>query len=374
MISTKSNKRSLDENLKRARSRLLEITLALVLACAGTLTFPFDSQAASDTELVWLYGDDRYETAAEIALAAYPDGAQTVLIASGASDKMADSISASSLAGLMDAPILLTKVDELPESTSSALEELGTQNVVIIGGTASVSANVERQLTSAGFTIEDRLAGDSRMDTQALIYSYGQNYGDWNNNLVFITNGYSIADSLSISSIAFSQHFPIFITSGSGTFSSSQIEIFLDEFANSQVVVIGGTASVSTRTMSFINSLLDAASLATNGTLAQSATRIWGNNRYETSCSIAEWAVNSGYLDWNHVAVADGSTGIDALVGGVLQGKSSSVLLLTSNNNQAAIELLAKYSSEIEELRFFGGSGRFGSELVALITDALDIT
>lgn len=91
-----------------------------------------------------LYGESRYDTAAAIALAYFPDGADTVVLARG--DVSADALPAVPLAKLYNAPLLLTELENLPESVLNAIKELDARKVVIIGGPGAIRESVEEQL------------------------------------------------------------------------------------------------------------------------------------------------------------------------------------------------------------------------------------
>ncbi len=352
------------------------LTTAASIALACTLAIPGVALAAADTEEVWIYGDDRYDTSAQIAMTAYPDGASTVVIASGDDQKRADSLSASSLAGLLDVPILLTQDQTLPDSVAEAISELGATDALIVGGTGSVGDGVAAQLQDAGLTCE-RIAGDNRFDTQASIYMYGIEYGveheaGWNPDIIMVANGYSFADALSASSVAFAQQIPIFIAGQDGTFSDMQVSC-LSEITATQAVILGGTNSVSDRTMGFIQSVMEYASITATGDVAADVTRVSGVDRYGTSAALANWADGLGYLDWTQAAVTNGSSGADALVGGVLQGKSGSMMLLVSGSSTSTISLLSEHADEVEQIRFLGGPATMGDDVVAAIVDALGI-
>jgi subtilisin family serine protease len=66
--------------------------------------------------IIAVEGGDRYETAAAAAREGWPSGAKTVLVATGLS--FADALSASSLAGAYEAPLLLVKLNEVPAAVS----------------------------------------------------------------------------------------------------------------------------------------------------------------------------------------------------------------------------------------------------------------
>ncbi|MGN6524547.1 MAG: cell wall-binding repeat-containing protein, partial [Actinomycetes bacterium] len=117
-----SSFRSKGSGRRRAALAAPFAVVSLVAAGAGTLpaaaaagsdgSSRASAQAATDSDvavpLTRVAGDDRWETAAQIAAATYPNGAETVLLANGDRGSFADALSASYLAGALHAPILLT--------------------------------------------------------------------------------------------------------------------------------------------------------------------------------------------------------------------------------------------------------------------------
>lgn len=104
-----------------------------------------------------VFGGDRYATAAaltdsvtrqvsDIATAstagALPD--ETVYVASGRG--FADALAAAPAAARSNAPVLLVEQGRLPEATRAALVRLAPQSIVIVGGPAAISQQVEDEL------------------------------------------------------------------------------------------------------------------------------------------------------------------------------------------------------------------------------------
>ena len=105
-----------------------------------------------------IQGKDRYETAAMIA--SKQNYGTAILVNSDKS--LADGLSASGLAGAVDAPILLTKKDSIPGHTLNKLK--GVNKVYIIGSESTISKKVEDELNSKGIVVE-RLGGADRIQT-----------------------------------------------------------------------------------------------------------------------------------------------------------------------------------------------------------------
>ena len=116
-------------------------------------------------EVTRLAGGDRYATAAVAAdmLA----GGEVALLASGTA--FADALALAPLATVAGAPILLTAPDNLPAASAQQLQEHTLSRLLIAGGTAAVSADVERQAAAACACTPERLAGGDRTGTAVAI-------------------------------------------------------------------------------------------------------------------------------------------------------------------------------------------------------------
>jgi len=116
-------------------------------------------------------GDDRIQTAAEIALQAKSDAAgygesiPTLAIIAYAFN-YPDALAATPVAACRNVPILLTGTNSLAADTDEALNHLGTTDVIIMGSTTVISTAVENQLkTKFGSTHVLRVAGGDRYET-----------------------------------------------------------------------------------------------------------------------------------------------------------------------------------------------------------------
>lgn len=89
-------------------------------------------------------GADRYGTAQQIATTNFSSGLPIVYVASGAS--FPDALVGGPLAGHTAAPVLMTAGTSIPAPTVNALKSLKPQRIVILGGSASVSASVQSAL------------------------------------------------------------------------------------------------------------------------------------------------------------------------------------------------------------------------------------
>jgi putative cell wall-binding protein len=137
-----------------------------------------------DLDVTRLSGPTRFETAVAIAdeVTTLSGPVDQAIVALGArpsgGDAFPDALAAGNLAATGRAPILLTLPDQLPSATAEALHDLLDVNarVFITGGTAAVSAAVERELRGDGFDVA-RLSGPSRYDTAVAVVEEARRQG-----------------------------------------------------------------------------------------------------------------------------------------------------------------------------------------------------
>lgn len=112
-------------------------------------------------------GVDRYETAANLA-SYYAAGQPRVFLASG--QDFPDALAAAALAGKQHTPLLLTQEDWLSSATRAQLDRLNPGEVVVLGGTSSISSAVASQAaTYATSGSYRRLSGGDRYETAAAV-------------------------------------------------------------------------------------------------------------------------------------------------------------------------------------------------------------
>lgn len=106
------------------------------------LSLPFISITSSVTQAFpvnYIIGKNRYETASLISeKLTY----STAILVNGMS--LADGLSASGLSGSLNAPILLTETDNIPEYTLKRIQKVHT--IYLIGGEGVISKNIENKL------------------------------------------------------------------------------------------------------------------------------------------------------------------------------------------------------------------------------------
>ncbi len=248
-----------------------------------------------------LAGENRYETAAHIASHAYPEGANTALIARG--DVFVDGLGSSALAGALEAPLLLTGSDALPEATAEALLDLEVAEVEILGGTSAVSDSVKEKLEEAGFTV-GRVSGDDRYSTavemaQLTADRLGSNFP----NTAFIVSGTAMADSLVAGPVAAGRSYPIMLVADNSVPMVTKEAI--NDLGIDDLIIVGGEAVVDETVETDLEQLVDG-----------KVERLRGSDRFETSVNVAQKFFSDP--DPQQVLLGNGLTLVDALSGGYL--------------------------------------------------------
>ncbi len=154
-----------------------ENIMTLEMADALSAAYP-----ESETGMLRVEGEDIYQLAADYVLEHY-SSPKTLIIVRG--DLAADSLVATPLSALLNAPILLVEPGRIPEPDFRVLDQ-GYERIYIIGGAAAVSRTVAQELGNYSDTII-RLWGETRYETSVEVARVVGELGE--NNQAILTNG-----------------------------------------------------------------------------------------------------------------------------------------------------------------------------------------
>ncbi len=327
-----------------------------------------DTTAGADAGSAWAFpavtsvtrvpGSDRYGVAAEMARKGWrnADGSWDcthVIVACGEDRAAADPLAAGGLAGIYDAPILLTKSASLPYATKSVIGQIAAANpglkVHLVGGTLSVPdarwTNIRG--ISGVSTVKDRIAGATRYDvTAGIAKRMCSVVGSANIDGVIVVcaeNPSAFYDALAASPISFDEHFPML---GVKKYSTPAA---VGSVLNSPTY-LGGKPRYAASGTGYIATGSYAERLATT------------TNRYTAATQIADKAIS-------HVWLAATDTGVaaklsDSLGGGAFMGDQGGVLLYTTSTNTMQTttrDWIDAHRFSIERGWAFGGTTSFPS-------------
>ena len=291
-------------------------------------------------------GRNRQGTAVAISKAAFPDGAENIVIASG--DSYPDALAGGPLAYLLDAPILLVCKSNPDRETLDEITRLGAKHAYILGGIGAVGKNVEEILTSKGLTVE-RIAGPSRYETSIAVANKMDEIRGGKPKVVFFVFSNNYPDALSTSNVAAIIGAPIMYIEGSGKM-RDPVRKYMDSCGKVELsVIIGGQALISSNADN---------SLKRYGEVE----RLFGSNRYETNVQIN--AAFSEILSGDSMCVACGTNYPDALSGSVLAAASHAPLLLVQGNSISKLQQDYVYWKTPLNVFAFGGTGVLSEKVI----------
>ncbi|MCO8127543.1 S8 family serine peptidase [Acidimicrobiia bacterium EGI L10123] len=199
-------------------------------------------------------GTNRFDTARLIAAEL---GGTDVYLVEGANASAArgwpDAVAVSGLAALQERPILLTTSGALPAETATALLELDTRTVTIVGGTAAVSDTVAAA-TSELATVR-RVWGSTRYDTSTKLADLAVAAGA-DDGQVWLATGRSFPDALAAGAAAAHAGAVLLLVDGVDLAGSPEPLAWLGtRTALREVVLVGGTSTLSAAVETSVSSL-----------------------------------------------------------------------------------------------------------------------
>ncbi|WP_192796638.1 cell wall-binding repeat-containing protein [Serinicoccus kebangsaanensis] len=294
-------------------------------------------------------GTNRFGTAASIA-SLYPDGADTVYVASGRG--FADAVAGGSAAasGLVPggvstpdgpAPMLLLDEESVPSQTRTALETLDPSRIVVLGGDAAVPDTLVQELEA--YARVDRVSGKNRYGTAAAL---ARMFDDV--DTVYVATGESFADALTGSARAGMEGAPVLLTEGDRV-PDATAEV-LEDLAPDRVVVVGGEAAI-------------------NDTVARALgadERVKGTNRYGTAVALTA----NQDADVPVVYIASGENFPDALAGSALAAAQGAPVLLTKPGSIPPETMAELDRLSPEQVVILGGEAAVSDGVQELLDDA----
>lgn len=288
------------------QDRGAKITVAVTGARTGYWRLTRTSGAvAIPTPVVRAAGVDRYATAAAVSREAFPNGAQTVYLASGRD--FPDAVAASAAAGAAGAPVLLTLPTALPGSTVTEIKRLGATRIVIVGGRGVVSNAVATAAKKLASSLVRR-SGADRYATAAALSKAEHPKGA---AVVYLASGADFPDALSAGAPAAAGDAPVLLTSPTKLSAATAAE--LKRLAPREVIIVGGTGAVSAAVATSVDAI------------AGTVTRLSGADRYATSVAVA--AASSSATE-EKIYVASGAVYADALSAAAAAGAGGFPVLL----------------------------------------------
>lgn len=288
------------------------------------------------TKTEFLNGTDRYDTSIKISKNGFYSADNVVLVNDSS---LPDALSVTPYAKVKNAPILLTKSNELNTKTRNEIERLNAKNIYIIGGENSVNKSVEKELMDIGYRVE-RISGEDRYITSLNIAKELNKYINIKEAVV-VNGSKGIPDAVSVAGISAQKGMPVLLTSE--TDNMNNITSFINTTGVSKNYIVGGTNLFPTDISKKI----------------PSPVNIYGSDRNETNTKVinnfyTQSELNNTYVCKNGMLRQDDL--IDALSVGVLSAKNQSPVMLVGNSLYSSQNKLVK-NKKIKVITQVGGDG-----------------
>ena len=240
---------------KETRELMRDASPAEVIIVGGTAAVSRDvrtqmATASPDSDLSRVTGADRVATAAAAARRILGDASRagriTLIVANGWSPP--DIGAAAALAASSGrAAVAYVEAGRLPEATAALLGDYEVARVIVVGGTAAISADVQDAIeAAAGGAPVSRLTGTDRVDTavQAARRVLGNAAAVPAGVTLVVANGWSPPDvGVAAALAAVTDNAAVLYTAG-GVLSQGTAAL-IGEYRAGQVIIIGGRAAVS---------------------------------------------------------------------------------------------------------------------------------
>jgi putative cell wall-binding protein len=278
-----------------------------------------------------LSGTGRFATAAAISAATFYPGIGVAYIAYAYN--FPDALAGAAAAGMRPGPVLLVNsTGPIDPATAAELTRLRPAEIVVLGSTSVISANVANQLIPYSETgVVTRLSGSNRFATAAAISAATFEPGV---SVAYVAYAYNFPDALAGAAAAGSIRGPVLLANTTGALNPSTVAE-LQRLKPYRIVVLGSTGVISD---SVKNSLIPY-------TQSGLVTRLSGSGRFATAAAIS--AATNAPTTRKVAYIAYAYNFPDALAGAAAAGWYRGPVLLV--NTTGAID--ASTAAELTRLK-----------------------
>ena len=304
-------------------------------------------------------GEDRFGTAVKLTQKVFENKTtnEAILLST---DDLAISMLSNTLAASLEAPILSTRRDSLPDITAHALREYNPEKIILFEK-EKVSSDLLQAIKATCPDSELYHLHDPNLSSLSeKIYSY-INPKSWGNTAVITHMGGSY-DLMSLIPLICKNKFPVFFCDENFNLGKKTEEILRSGLIKT-IVVLGD------------NEVVSDSSLTEYKNMDISISRLFAENYYLANRIINDWCLKQqSYCVKNLIFVSVWQPS-DALTIGPYASTTSSEILLIDPQDldclSSAIEELESTNNSIENLIFIGGSSCFNDNDKELLLKAL---
>ena len=309
------------------------------------------TKVAKEHQLTTFCADDRYGAVVKmlgecggLSAASVPD----LVLASGEDARVC--FVANSVSGLLEAPLLVTRKNSLPDIVRHSIMSLNPQRIIIVGAETYVSNRVIGQ-------IEDFFSGDIELiegltlaDLARNAFDFGESQPQqWNNEVALLTHPDCTADHISFEPYTFSEKVPVFFNDQGIVEPETLDTLHSGEYK--RILAVGGPEIFSKDFLS------------QSFTHGQEVIRFCGDGAYDSNGKICDWIKeNSEQFSYSSLLISSLWMPEDAYAIGPYAAHCSSLVLLEDPQDLDSVVHAAEFIAdreEIQALTFIGGEDKY---------------
>lgn len=292
-----------------------------------------------------LSADDRYGSAVKLAELCHEGPCDTIVLCPG-EDASACLIGAS-LGSALDAPLLLTRGEALPDVTAHALRQYGAKRIIALDRGEHLSPAVLTALEGENGEREVTLLRRESIDSLALAAYRVSN--QWGATAVITWDGCT-GDIISLLPFSQDRRAPLYFNQENGVIAPDTLTV-LTSGAFRSLIVLGGNVS-------FPDSCLEPLREA-----GLEIIRFCGKDAYDANGLIDDWIIAQRTQPTRNLIVSSIWNPFDALTAGPYAAASGSLIVLEDPGDldsvARAIGYIERMAAHVEHITFLGDHTRF---------------
>lgn len=257
---------------------------------------------------------------------------------------------ANSVAGLLEAPVLLVRNDSIPDMTANALKRINAETIVLLGLEGQYDVDMASLVSDVVNADVSVISGTTYSKLALAAYAYGQESGRGWSDTFLITHKDCTSDHISFSPFTYREKVPVFFNSEPGVISEKTCALIGSD-ACSSLLVCGGFVSFPESSLSGISDKVN-------------IERFCAEEGYKSGTMISGWIMrqNCGFA-LEDVLVSSVWFPENAFAAGFYCSRKGSIILMEDPQNLDSVvttfDYLASNREMVGRLVFLGNSALY---------------
>lgn len=304
----------------------------------------YSEDAVSD-----LLAESRYGVAAKLSSKSFSDTIERLVLVSGENDF--DFALGNSLAGALDAGLLVSQKDYIPDIVFQEIVRLDPSEIVILSTDRKSSQTLAGQLSGLEAEVA-QVVEENYIDLSIAVFDYGESRGKWNKEIAIAAYKECTGDIISFAPFSYAAKVPLFLKNDEEPMPTSHTEIIISGGFD-RLIVLGGEEKFSKECLeAFAEKAIE-------------TVRVCGKDAYDANEIINFWIEDNvpKIGSPKDLVVVSFWHPSDAYVAGVFAAKIEALILLEDPDNldsvAHSIDYIERQEGCVEHLIFVGDRMRF---------------